>query len=145
MKPVTLSNTAYFCDLGWTNAYCAVTFSVEVRWIGWIFSWFSFLQQEHEPELQSPEKATCEVDKDTNKSRGKSWLRSMIPLLSSYTFLWYFLRKSSYWWNRSLFAGGVVTGVNKNLTTCVQFPVFLAAEGATWRYSRLNIQCLLLL
>ncbi|XP_039921883.1 MAX gene-associated protein isoform X4 [Hirundo rustica] len=27
------------------------------------------VKQEHEPELRSPEKATCEVDKDTNKSR----------------------------------------------------------------------------
>lgn len=27
------------------------------------------VKQEHEPELQSPEKATCEVDKDTNKSK----------------------------------------------------------------------------
>ncbi|XP_032545648.1 MAX gene-associated protein isoform X8 [Chiroxiphia lanceolata] len=27
------------------------------------------IKQEHEPELQSPEKATCEVDKDTNKPR----------------------------------------------------------------------------
>uniref|UniRef100_A0A8C3XB23 MAX gene-associated protein n=1 Tax=Cyanoderma ruficeps TaxID=181631 RepID=A0A8C3XB23_9PASS len=27
------------------------------------------VKQEHEPELQSPEKAACEVDKDTNKSR----------------------------------------------------------------------------
>ncbi|XP_064514173.1 MAX gene-associated protein isoform X4 [Pseudopipra pipra] len=27
------------------------------------------IKQEHEPEFQSPEKATCEVDKDTNKPR----------------------------------------------------------------------------
>ncbi|XP_072786092.1 MAX gene-associated protein isoform X2 [Taeniopygia guttata] len=32
------------------------------------------IKQEHEPELQSPEKATCEVDKDT--SREKSWCSS---------------------------------------------------------------------
>ncbi|XP_058276826.1 MAX gene-associated protein isoform X2 [Hirundo rustica] len=32
--------------------------------------------KEHEPELRSPEKATCEVDKDTNKSREKSWCSS---------------------------------------------------------------------
>lgn len=37
------------------------------------FSCISFLVQEHEPELQPPEKATCEVDKDTDKSGGKSW------------------------------------------------------------------------
>uniref|UniRef100_A0A8C5IVP8 MAX gene-associated protein n=1 Tax=Junco hyemalis TaxID=40217 RepID=A0A8C5IVP8_JUNHY len=32
--------------------------------------------QEHEPELQSPEKATCEVDKDKDSSREKSWCSS---------------------------------------------------------------------
>ncbi|KAM9654152.1 MAX gene-associated protein isoform 2-T4 [Morphnus guianensis] len=32
--------------------------------------------KEHEPELQSPEKATCEVDKDTDKSGEKSWWSS---------------------------------------------------------------------
>uniref|UniRef100_A0A8C3N9N2 MAX gene-associated protein n=3 Tax=Passeriformes TaxID=9126 RepID=A0A8C3N9N2_GEOPR len=32
--------------------------------------------QEHEPELQSPEKATCEVDKDKDASREKSWCSS---------------------------------------------------------------------
>uniref|UniRef100_A0A8C3U3Z5 MAX gene-associated protein n=1 Tax=Catharus ustulatus TaxID=91951 RepID=A0A8C3U3Z5_CATUS len=41
-----------------------------------IFSCISFLQQEPEPELLSPEKASCEVDKDTNKSREKSWCSS---------------------------------------------------------------------
>uniref|UniRef100_A0A8C3DKK1 MAX dimerization protein MGA n=1 Tax=Corvus moneduloides TaxID=1196302 RepID=A0A8C3DKK1_CORMO len=30
----------------------------------------------HEPELQPPVKATCEVDKDTNKSKEKSWWSS---------------------------------------------------------------------
>ncbi|XP_017665543.1 PREDICTED: MAX gene-associated protein isoform X1 [Lepidothrix coronata] len=34
------------------------------------------IKQEHEPEFQSPEKATCEVDKDTNKPREKSWCSS---------------------------------------------------------------------
>ncbi|XP_027562466.1 MAX gene-associated protein isoform X2 [Neopelma chrysocephalum] len=34
------------------------------------------VKQEHEPELQSPEKATCEVDKDANKPREKSWCSS---------------------------------------------------------------------
>lgn len=95
MKPVTLSNTAYLYDLGWTSSFCAVIFSVEVRCIGWIFSCISFLQQEHEPELQPPVKATCEVDKDTNKSRGKSWVVSIIRPLGSYTFLWYFLKKAA--------------------------------------------------
>ncbi|KAM6068146.1 MAX gene-associated protein isoform 6-T7 [Theristicus caerulescens] len=32
--------------------------------------------KEHEPELQSPEKATCEIDKDTDKSGEKSWWSS---------------------------------------------------------------------
>ncbi|XP_030804571.1 MAX gene-associated protein isoform X2 [Camarhynchus parvulus] len=32
--------------------------------------------KEHEPELQSPEKATCEVDKDKDASREKSWCSS---------------------------------------------------------------------
>ncbi|XP_056348647.1 MAX gene-associated protein isoform X2 [Oenanthe melanoleuca] len=32
--------------------------------------------KEHEPELPSPEKASCEVDRDTNKSREKSWSSS---------------------------------------------------------------------
>ncbi|XP_063254642.1 MAX gene-associated protein isoform X3 [Prinia subflava] len=32
--------------------------------------------KEYEPELRSPEKTTCEVDKDTNKSREKSWCSS---------------------------------------------------------------------
>ncbi|XP_010143037.1 PREDICTED: MAX gene-associated protein [Buceros rhinoceros silvestris] len=32
--------------------------------------------KEHEPELQSPEKATGEVDKDTDKSKEKSWWSS---------------------------------------------------------------------
>ncbi|XP_042635290.1 MAX gene-associated protein isoform X2 [Catharus ustulatus] len=32
--------------------------------------------KEPEPELLSPEKASCEVDKDTNKSREKSWCSS---------------------------------------------------------------------
>ncbi|XP_063254644.1 MAX gene-associated protein isoform X4 [Prinia subflava] len=34
------------------------------------------VKQEYEPELRSPEKTTCEVDKDTNKSREKSWCSS---------------------------------------------------------------------
>ncbi|KAM7041894.1 MAX gene-associated protein isoform 2-T3 [Acridotheres tristis] len=34
------------------------------------------IKQEHEPELPSPEKPSCEVDKDTNKSREKSWCPS---------------------------------------------------------------------
>nr|XP_054490037.1 MAX gene-associated protein isoform X2 [Agelaius phoeniceus] len=34
------------------------------------------VKQEHEPELQSPEKATCEVDKDKDASREKSWCSS---------------------------------------------------------------------
>ncbi|XP_048161571.1 MAX gene-associated protein isoform X3 [Corvus hawaiiensis] len=34
------------------------------------------VKQEHEPELQPPVKATCEVDKDTNKSKEKSWWSS---------------------------------------------------------------------
>ncbi|XP_054681967.1 MAX gene-associated protein isoform X1 [Grus americana] len=32
--------------------------------------------KEHEPELQSPEKATCEIDRDTDKSGEKSWWSS---------------------------------------------------------------------
>ncbi|XP_009074833.1 PREDICTED: MAX gene-associated protein, partial [Acanthisitta chloris] len=32
--------------------------------------------EEHDLEVQSPEKATCEVDKDTNKSGEKSWCSS---------------------------------------------------------------------
>ncbi|XP_074440729.1 MAX gene-associated protein isoform X6 [Larus michahellis] len=32
--------------------------------------------KEHEPELQSPEKATCEIDKDSDKSGEKSWWSS---------------------------------------------------------------------
>ncbi|KAM9292058.1 MAX gene-associated protein isoform 2-T3 [Morus bassanus] len=32
--------------------------------------------KEHEPELQSPEKATCEIDKDADKSGEKSWWSS---------------------------------------------------------------------
>ncbi|XP_068253593.1 MAX gene-associated protein isoform X2 [Nyctibius grandis] len=32
--------------------------------------------KEHKPELQSPEKATCETDKDTDKSGEKSWWSS---------------------------------------------------------------------
>ncbi|XP_009696351.1 PREDICTED: MAX gene-associated protein [Cariama cristata] len=32
--------------------------------------------KEHEPELQTPEKATCEVDKDTDKLGEKSWWSS---------------------------------------------------------------------
>ncbi|KAM6254646.1 MAX gene-associated protein isoform 4-T6 [Spheniscus humboldti] len=32
--------------------------------------------KEHETELQSPEKATCEIDKDTDKSGEKSWWSS---------------------------------------------------------------------
>ncbi|XP_051476518.1 MAX gene-associated protein isoform X4 [Apus apus] len=32
--------------------------------------------KEHEPELQSPEKATCETDKDPDKSGEKSWCSS---------------------------------------------------------------------
>ncbi|XP_068873494.1 MAX gene-associated protein isoform X5 [Aphelocoma coerulescens] len=34
------------------------------------------VKQEHEPELQPPVKSTCEVDKDTNKSKEKSWWSS---------------------------------------------------------------------
>lgn len=45
---------------------------------GEYLSCISFLLQEHEPELQSPEKATCEIDKDSEKSGGKSRVLSII-------------------------------------------------------------------